>query len=453
EVVMKYSFLVILLFSITILYSDQLCWSQYGADSRHTSNIDVNGILKIPSLEWKYSVYDSNGNWIVQGLINDGEGNIYFAAVDDGNAEAHFQSIDRDGKLRWEKALSVGYKIYPVLDDYRKQVYIDADGLTAYTINGDIIWTRDDLRRMNNILISESGNLYFIRGRITKLTPDGTTIWQKDYKIHYEKCPAVDSDETCYAIDENNILNCIDSLGELKWTFNLGTLTGTKSVSIGDSTIFYACDKNLLCIRKDGTEKWRYGFERTEYDGQGTPSITSEGNVVFRNNNYIYCFKPDGSIKFQWDSVERYYNAYPIIIDKENRIYEMDVCLDKDGNPLWENNTSTADRNLIMDKDGRLLRANYQLNVYSVECFTSSNSFSRTVFTSSLPTPSLSISPNPFSTHLSVSLPSSGAIYYLTGQLIMNMSKGKHSIDTSKWREGVYIVKSGKETKRLVKFN
>ncbi|MBN1232135.1 MAG: T9SS type A sorting domain-containing protein, partial [Candidatus Coatesbacteria bacterium] len=60
-------------------------------------------------------------------------------------------------------------------------------------------------------------------------------------------------------------------------------------------------------------------------------------------------------------------------------------------------------------------------------------------------------SPNPFSSRLSLSLPSSGAVYSLTGQLIMKMNKGKHSIDTSKWREGVYIVKAGKECKRVVK--
>ncbi|MBN1232300.1 MAG: T9SS type A sorting domain-containing protein [Candidatus Coatesbacteria bacterium] len=71
----------------------------------------------------------------------------------------------------------------------------------------------------------------------------------------------------------------------------------------------------------------------------------------------------------------------------------------------------------------------------------------------SLPSPSFSSSPNPFSSHLSLSLPSSGAIYSITGQLIMNLPKGKHSLDTSKWKQGVYIVKSGKETKRIVKIN
>ncbi|MBN1232722.1 MAG: T9SS type A sorting domain-containing protein [Candidatus Coatesbacteria bacterium] len=68
-----------------------------------------------------------------------------------------------------------------------------------------------------------------------------------------------------------------------------------------------------------------------------------------------------------------------------------------------------------------------------------------------LPMQSFTANPNPFSSRLSLSLPSSGAVYSLTGQLIMNLPKGKHSVDTSKWREGVYIVKSGKETKRIVK--
>ncbi|MBN1231747.1 MAG: T9SS type A sorting domain-containing protein, partial [Candidatus Coatesbacteria bacterium] len=70
-----------------------------------------------------------------------------------------------------------------------------------------------------------------------------------------------------------------------------------------------------------------------------------------------------------------------------------------------------------------------------------------------IPAPSLSISPNPFSDRLAITVPSSGAIYSLTGQLVMNLTKGKHSLDTSKWREGIYIVKAGKETKKIIKIN
>ncbi|MBN1232067.1 MAG: hypothetical protein JXA60_01765, partial [Candidatus Coatesbacteria bacterium] len=63
--------------------------------------------------------------------------------------------------------------------------------------------------------------------------------------------------------------------------------------------------------------------------------------------------------------------------------------------------------------------------------------FKNRTSSSLLPYHSFSVSPNPFSGRLMISLPSSGAIYSLTGQLIMKLPKGKHSIDTSKWREGV----------------
>ncbi|MBN1234272.1 MAG: T9SS type A sorting domain-containing protein, partial [Candidatus Coatesbacteria bacterium] len=86
-------------------------------------------------------------------------------------------------------------------------------------------------------------------------------------------------------------------------------------------------------------------------------------------------------------------------------------------------------------------------------CIGDKTGFSDNKKTNKLPSPSFSISPNPFSSRLTLSLPSSGAIYSLTGQLIMKLEKGKHSIDTSSWREGVYIVKAGKESKRVVKVN
>ncbi|MBN1234113.1 MAG: hypothetical protein JXA60_12220 [Candidatus Coatesbacteria bacterium] len=78
-------------------------------------------------------------------------------------------------------------------------------------------------------------------------------------------------------------------------------------------------------------------------------------------------------------------------------------------------------------------------------------SFNDNKSASHIPTKSFTASPNPFSSRLSVSLPSSGAVYSITGRLIMKLPKGNHSLDTSKWREGVYIVKAGKECKKVVK--
>ncbi|MBN1233556.1 MAG: T9SS type A sorting domain-containing protein, partial [Candidatus Coatesbacteria bacterium] len=64
---------------------------------------------------------------------------------------------------------------------------------------------------------------------------------------------------------------------------------------------------------------------------------------------------------------------------------------------------------------------------------------------------SFSVSPNPFSERLTITVPSSAAVYDITGRMIARLDKGRHSLDTSRWREGVYIVQSGKEAKRIVK--
>jgi WD40 repeat protein len=68
-----------------------------------------------------------------------------------------------------------------------------------------------------------------------------------------------------------------------------------------------------------------------------------------------------------------------------------------------------------------------------------------------LPQSIVTASPNPFSNRLRVSLPTSGAVYTLTGRLIMKLDKGDHDIDTSNWKEGVYILKAGEEAKKIVK--
>jgi WD40 repeat protein len=62
-----------------------------------------------------------------------------------------------------------------------------------------------------------------------------------------------------------------------------------------------------------------------------------------------------------------------------------------------------------------------------------------------------SVSPNPFKERLRITLPSEASVYSLTGNLIMKLDKGVHTIDTAKWGNGVYIVKCSDEVKRVVK--
>jgi WD40 repeat protein len=67
---------------------------------------------------------------------------------------------------------------------------------------------------------------------------------------------------------------------------------------------------------------------------------------------------------------------------------------------------------------------------------------------SSLPS-SLSAHPNPFTTRLSLSLPSPASIYSLTGTLIKTLPKGKQEIDTSSWKAGVYFIRLNQGSKGM----
>ncbi|MBN1233982.1 MAG: T9SS type A sorting domain-containing protein, partial [Candidatus Coatesbacteria bacterium] len=89
----------------------------------------------------------------------------------------------------------------------------------------------------------------------------------------------------------------------------------------------------------------------------------------------------------------------------------------------------------------------YAIETYGYKGFKENKSINR------IPGKHFSVYPNPFTSHLSISSSSSASIYSLTGQLIVKLDKGKHSLDTNSWKEGVYIIKSEKETKRIVKIN
>ncbi|MBN1232295.1 MAG: PQQ-binding-like beta-propeller repeat protein [Candidatus Coatesbacteria bacterium] len=120
------------------------------------------------------------------------------------------------------------------------------------------------------------------------------------------------------------------------------------------------------------------------------------------------------------------------------------------GDLIWKYKTSNGVKSSPCVSDGVVFVGSYDYYLYAIETY-GYKGFNDNKSASYIPSKTFSVSPNPFSNRLSLSLPSSGVVYSLTGQLIMKLDKGKHSIGTSKWKQGVYIVKSGKECKRIVK--
>ncbi|MBN1234035.1 MAG: T9SS type A sorting domain-containing protein [Candidatus Coatesbacteria bacterium] len=242
-----------------------------------------------------------------------------------------------------------------------------------------------------------------VRLYVIKIDDDGNTIWEKMFG------------------------NTGDDLGRWVESTNDGgyIITG-----------MYSRDLCLLKLDANGNKEWEKTF--SESNGESVKQDESENFVIVGSkgttnpwNSDIYILKVDSQGNKIWDKT---------FGGSDTIEYGLNILIDPNeyyiaGNRYTETHGLDWDIYLVKtDKDGE-------------------TGFSSYVSTKSLPSPSFSISPNPFSSRLSLSLSSSGAIYSLAGQLIMKLDKGKHSLDTSKWREGVYIVKAGKESRRIVKVN
>ncbi|MBN1233869.1 MAG: hypothetical protein JXA60_10990 [Candidatus Coatesbacteria bacterium] len=245
--------------------------------------------------------------------------------------------------------------------------------------------------------------------------------------------------------------NCIDY-----WSIPDSVVIRSFNGHTGDviQAIFSQNDEYMLSGSYDKTVKfWRIS------DGTCIRTLTNQSPV---GSIDIY-LAPDGYYALSCADITRYWRMSDGVCLKSysELVYKGELRFSPDGknaavlspNPnfpnaynLYLNYYRLSDGNVFCSVKGD----NYALYAFAFNPVQETG-YSTNQSSSSLPAHSFSISPNPFSTRLSVSLPSSGAIYSLTGKLIMKLPKGKHSIDASKWREGVYVVKSGMECKRVVK--
>jgi WD40 repeat protein len=189
--------------------------------------------------------------------------------------------------------------------------------------------------------------------------------------------------------------------------------------------------------------------------GQCIKTLTGHTDVV-----YSVCFSPDSKYALSgsgyYDQTLKYWNlstgeCVRTFTGHGNSIWGVDIS-DNGGYAL-----SGSDDNSLRYwriSDGTCLRIIHSGNATRSVSFSplEETGFKKTQSSlKQLPQGIVSASPNPFSNRLKVSLPSSGAVYTLTGRLIMKLDKGDHDIDTSNWKEGVYILKAGEETKKIVK--
>ncbi|MBN1234021.1 MAG: T9SS type A sorting domain-containing protein, partial [Candidatus Coatesbacteria bacterium] len=224
-------------------------------------------------------------------------------------------------------------------------------------------------------------------------------------------------------------------------------------VTLGNNSIYYIDNGNFICRDFSGNEKWRYDGVGNNYN-QAICAIQANGDIIVPGSQWLWGLTTEGSVKFRITMA----NFYSVITDKNNNIFAYFhggynvhdfACYNSQGDTLWTK--SFTDHmpysEMCLNVNGDIILGNFS----RIHCYSTNTGFSSSNSSSCLPDKHFSVSPNPFASHLSISSSSSVSIYSLTGQLIMKLDKGKHSLDTSSWREGVYIIKSSSETRRIIK--
>ncbi|MBN1231777.1 MAG: PQQ-binding-like beta-propeller repeat protein [Candidatus Coatesbacteria bacterium] len=451
--------LIILISGISILYSQS--YPMYGQNQHHTCHIDIAGPVTKPNEYWRFEEKEGReaGN-----PVTDSNGNIYvgFSFAED-KTEAYYCSLDSLGKVRWEKRLKLSGGNYSIcdtaLDEERNHVYFTFgnyfEGIHAYNLNGDFIWKCDTMSCQYPVTISDNGNIYSGSWGISLkcISPEGVKKWEfldeNSSFNNFTGPPSLDNTGHVY-LPMGDYVYCLNAdNGQQVWRVPIHGVT-SKGVTIANNSIYYVDNGNFICLDMDGNEKWRYDGVGLNQE-QAICAIQTNGDIIVPGYRGLSCLQQDGSFKFKIPIMD----FHTIITDYNNNIFVLDeahpydlVCYNSVGTVVWNiEREYSYIQEMCFNKNGDIIVADCS----SLICYSTKTGFSSSNSTSYLPGKHFSVSPNPFTSRLSISLPSSGAIYSLTGQLIKNLPKGKHSLDTSKWREGVYIVKSGKECKRIVK--
>jgi outer membrane protein assembly factor BamB len=169
--------------------------------------------------------------------------------------------------------------------------------------------------------------------------------------------PAIDDDGTIYLVSEyppqvegggvrNGGLLAINPSGNLKWAFtksyDVGPAVGTvyvQSPAIGNNGMIYFAldfDSTVYGINsKDGTEKWSYHVNSTLVS---SPVVDNGGNV-YVVGDAVYCFSPNGQIKWKFVNDTPISYCTRIVLGKTLILCGFNhngiLALDYNGNKQW----------------------------------------------------------------------------------------------------------------------
>lgn len=154
---------------------------------------------------------------------------------------------------------------------------------------GIISWEYDEANKLTScVVVGPDSTVYIIKASpdtgLFAFKPDGSLKWKLGIGTNYYvyTTPIITADGTIFCYDGNKIVHAVDPDGRIKGSFNLETVTGSKTFAIDKKGFFYYVDEHstLYVIDQQGNIQWTLQDERF-YRYSTFITFSPDGNVIY----------------------------------------------------------------------------------------------------------------------------------------------------------------------------
>jgi outer membrane protein assembly factor BamB len=286
------------------------------------------------------------------------DGTIYYAS---GRATRVLHAIAPDGYEKWRLEVPGISSTAPVLD-VNGHIYFPGNrgGFFCADTDGDLLWAIGEHSPgggsdvYSDCVVGPDGTIYTgcvaddgtcYRPYYCALNPDGSLRWRKPLSGWPALPPAaIGQDGLIYVADDCDLLGLRADGGEA-WRYHIGDTMGSPSVVGPDGTVYAVGDSGWLwALTSDGSLEWKRKLGANL--GIASPIVAPNGQITVVIGGEIYRFSSDGELLWTGHSGGTHGCFYPLgsIQDGGGVTYGMyrgwpgDVAqaYGDDGQLLWE---------------------------------------------------------------------------------------------------------------------
>jgi len=250
--------------------------------------------LLIQSEIYRYHRYRTTGSFAIRVMAKEGIGNTSI-----WSKPCSVEVVP--ALVKWFAPTLEPVVAAPALDQ-NGNIYIGDEGGTFYSFNpaGELRWTFSTRGPIYAGASIANGLVYLpsLDSHLYCLDTLGTLIWSCDLGDEAWTPVAIGTDNNLYITTDQGRLTSIDPRGKIRWTVSLGDEISS-SPTIGPDGLIYVGADSLYCFHPRGKKRWTFGTPEGAYFFAAP--VIDEKCLVYTGSfdGFIYCLGPDGRLRWR----------------------------------------------------------------------------------------------------------------------------------------------------------